>query len=416
MSILRLAIAGSVDDGKSTLLGRLLHDTGSLRTDQVAKMTRIGADKGMALDLASVADGLKAEQEQGITIDVAYRYLNLRGRRLILADTPGHEQYTRNMFTGASTAWGSLLLVDAKRGLREQTRRHASIAALLGHDTVVFCVNKMDAVDNDPARYQALADECQALGERLGFKHLHILPISALTGDNVVTRGALTWWEGDTLLDVLTALEPAARAQPAQVASVQAVMIEQSEGQTRRLLALRFAGGPIAVGDRLFAGVHARPVTIKAIYSGGASVTSVASNRDALVELDEEIDLTRGDWLQREPQTWTKTLSPVVCWLGERPGRVGEKVVLRHGDRWVKAQITDASQPVDLAELCYHSTQQSLESNSIGRIHLRLAQPVPAASFADDPVSGAMVLVDPATRQTLAAGVIAPIPGLETTA
>lgn len=415
MNILRLAIAGSVDDGKSTLLGRLLHDTGSLRTDQVDKMTRIGADKGMALDLASVADGLKAEQEQGITIDVAYRYLNLRGRRLILADTPGHEQYTRNMFTGASSAWGSLLLVDAQRGLRQQTRRHASIAALLGQDTVVFCINKMDAVGNDAERYQRLADECAELGRRLGFACVEILPISALTGDNVVQRGDLDWWHGPTLLDILIGLKPQPRARQANYLSVQGVLTDQSNGRTRRLLAVRFSGHPIAVGDALFAGTSQRPVRVKALYSGGHEVDQITAHRDGLVELEQEIDLARGDWLQRHICPWTRSLSPVVCWLGERPGRVGEKVLVRHGDRWIKAQISGAGQPVDLAQLCYHSTQQSLESNSIGRIQLRLAQSVPADDFACDPISGALVLVDPATRHTLAAGVLAPIPGLEAT-
>ena len=413
MSILRVAIAGSVDDGKSTLLGRLLHDTGSLRLDQVEKITKAGASKGMDLDLASVADGLKAEQEQGITIDVAYRYLDLDGRRLILADTPGHEQYTRNMFTGASTAWASLLLVDAKRGLRDQTRRHASIAKLQGHQTLVFLINKMDAVQYSESKYNSLAAQCQQLANQLNVSRAIILPISALTGDNVVHPSEhMTWWTGTTVLDVLKNLERPSRARTATTLSIQSVLTQQVEGATRRLLAVRFDGPPLHQSQELSTS-SGRIVTLKSIYSGGQEVTVIDADQDALIELNEEVDIARGDWLFTQAETLSKAAHPVACWFAEKTGRIGQKVLVRHGHQWLKAVISEASDSVDLGSLCYHTDRPPLQANSIGRIGMKFAKALPFGEFQHDRVSGSMILVDPESRQTLAAGVLAPIPGVE---
>lgn len=404
--ILRIAIAGSVDDGKSTLLGRLLHDTGSLRLDQVSKMKKIGADKGLEIDLASVTDGLKAEQEQGITIDVAYRYVDLDGRRVIFADTPGHEQYTRNMFTGASSAWASLLLVDAIKGLRDQTRRHSAIAALQGHQHLIFCINKLDALDYSKERFDELAQQCTNLATQLGVKHIQILPISALSGANVVTpHPSLDWFDGPTLLDSLKTLSAVTDETGATPISIQSVLTEQSEGRTRRLLSLRFGGANIQVGDTLTTQSGAKVRVVQA-YASANSVQFLQADHEGLIEIDQEVDLTRGDWLFRAEPELADTLDLTLCWLSESSGQVRQKVSVRHGDRWLRGRIIQASPALDLAKLCYHDHYESMMPNSLHRVQIKLGQSVPSSPFKTDPISGSCVLVDPTTNQTLAAGVI----------
>lgn len=365
------------------------------------------------MDLASVADGLKAEQEQGITIDVAYRYLDLNGRRLILADTPGHEQYTRNMFTGASTAWASLILVDAKRGLRDQTRRHASIAKLHGHEAIVFLVNKMDAVDFSESRFNELANQCHELAKQLQISKPVVLPISALSGDNVVQPSSnMTWWSGSTVLDVLTGLERQHKAASAASISIQVVLIEQSAGRTRRLLSVRFDGQGLYRGQSLTT-QSGRKVTVAHLYSGGQAVDRIDREQDALIELVEEVDLTRGDWLFSAPTEFSKQMNQWSVGSQTTPAAWVRRF-------WYATAIVAKSRdpkresPVDLGSLCYHKEVQPLQANSIGRITLKFAQALPSVDFATDRISGSLVIVDPSTRQTLAAGVIAPIPGIET--
>lgn len=404
--ILRIAIAGSVDDGKSTLLGRLLHDTGSLRVDQISKMKKVGASKGLQIDLASVTDGLKAEQEQGITIDVAYRYLDLAGRRVIFADTPGHEQYTRNMFTGASSAWASLLLVDAVRGLRDQTRRHSAIAALQGHQHLVFCINKLDAVEYSQTRFEELAAQCQTLADQLGIKQITLLPVAALNGANVVERHpSLAWFKGPTLLETLQSLSAQATHNAPSPISIQSVLTEHDQGQTQRLLSLRFSGQPLKVGDAL-QDAHGNSLSIKRAFAGGQEVETLQAGLDALIEIDREVDLTRGDWLFRQPPELSNRLDVTLCWLGQQIGQTRQNVVVRHGDQWIRGRILEASPAIDLANLCYHESYESMTPNSLHRVQIQLAKSVPVSAFDQDPVSGSCILVDPVTDQTLAAGVI----------
>lgn len=405
-SILRIAIAGSVDDGKSTLLGRLLHDTGSLRVDQIDKMTQVGQSKGLAIDLASVTDGLKAEQEQGITIDVAYRYLDLDGRRVIFADTPGHEQYTRNMFTGASSAWASLLLVDAIRGLRDQTRRHAAIAALQGHQKLIFCVNKLDAMDYSQARFEALAAECQALADSLGIADISVIPLSALTGANVVApHPDLAWFQGPTLLQLLRELAPATSADVLGPISIQSVLSEQRNGHTRRLLAVRFAGRALTVGESLNT-AQGQEVRIQNAFSGGREVNQIEAGHDALIEIDREVDLTRGDWLLRRLEVFVDEIDVTLCWLDESASKPNQKVLVRHGDQWIRARLMNSGQRIDLARLCYHESDESIAPNELRRVRIKLAKAIPVSPFAVDRISGCCVLVDPRSNQTLAAGVV----------
>jgi sulfate adenylyltransferase subunit 1 len=407
---LRFLTAGSVDDGKSTLIGRLLLDSRAILADQLDGLERRAA--GAPIDLSLLTDGLEAEREQGITIDVAFRYFATRERKFIIADAPGHEQYTRNMVTAAAGSDAAVVLVDATKldlggdapALLPQTRRHALLAQLLRVPHIVFAVNKLDAVA-DPARAFALVRD--ALGEfaaAAGIVPAGIVPISALRGDNVTTPSGLAGYDGPTLLALLEQLpddvEPAHGSTLVPVQFVGADAGTGGAGQRSRVLWGRVARGSVAVGDALTIFPSGETARVAELHAAGSRVVSVAAGRSAGVVLDRQLDVSRGDWLAA-----TGTLHPAsrftatLAWLDTEPAVVGRKYWLRHGNRWLQGRIASVESRLDIAALEPHEAGQ-LAVNDIGEVVFETQQPIPVESFAEQRVAGALLVVDPATNRT----------------
>ncbi|MFE6287510.1 sulfate adenylyltransferase subunit 1 [Streptomyces sp. NPDC057877] len=390
---LRFATAGSVDDGKSTLVGRLLHDSKSVLTDQLEAVERASASRGQeGPDLALLTDGLRAEREQGITIDVAYRYFATPRRRFILADTPGHVQYTRNMVTGASTAELTVILVDARNGVVEQTRRHAAIAALLRVPHVVLAVNKMDLVGYEESVFAAITEEFGRLADELGLPGCTPIPVSALAGDNVVDRSPrMAWYQGPALLEFLESVPVGgARADAPARFPVQYVI---RHGEVRQY-AGQLVSGTLRVGDRVT--VHPSGVTseITGIDVLGEEVRAAYAPQSIGVRLADQRDIARGDMLTAgvDAPTLTQDVRAAVCHLAERPLRVGDRVLLRHTTRTVKAIVKDLGGAGELA------------ANDLGRAVLRTAEPLALDDYAASRRTGAFILIDPSDGATLTAG------------
>ena len=420
MDILRFATAGSVDDGKSTLIGRLLYDSKAIFEDQLEAVERTSRDRGTGYtDLALLTDGLRAEREQGITIDVAYRYFATPRRRFILADTPGHVQYTRNMVTGASTAQLAVVLVDARNGVVEQTRRHAAVAALLRVPHVVLAVNKMDLVDYAEPDFAAIAEEFTGYAASLGVPEVTAIPISALAGDNVVEPSAhMDWYGGPTVLEHLETVrvghDLAGPAQPAGSAPgparfpVQYVIRPQSaEHPDYRGYAGQIASGLLRVGESVTVLPSGRTTTISAIDALGEPVEAAWAPQSVTLRLADDLDVSRGDLIAptASAPAVTQDVLATVCHLHERPLTVGERVLLRHGTRTVKAIVKELPYRIDLSQgLAHHSAPVALEVNDIGAVRLRTAEPLPLDSYADSRQTGSFLLIDPADGTTLTAG------------
>ncbi|MER5438024.1 GTP-binding protein [Streptomyces sp. NPDC002790] len=385
---LRLATAGSVDDGKSTLVGRLLHDSKSVLADQLESISRTGTP-----DLALLTDGLRAEREQGITIDVAYRYFATPRRRFILADTPGHVQYTRNMVTGASTAELTIVLVDARHGVVEQTRRHAAIAAMLRVPHVLLAVNKMDLVGYEESAFAAIASEFTTHADGLGIPTVTAIPISALAGDNVVDPSArMDWYGGPTVLEHLETV-PTTVASPSAPTRfpVQCVI---RHGESRHY-AGQLASGTLRVGSAVTVHPSGRTSTIAGLDVLGTPVDEAHAGTSLTVRLSDELDVSRGDLItpsaDRAP-TVTRDVRAAVCHVADRPLRVGQRVLVRHTTRTVQAIVKSLGDAVELT------------ANDLGRVALRTAEPLALDAYAAVRPTGSFLLVDPSDGTTLTAG------------
>jgi len=410
--LLRFITAGSVDDGKSTLIGRLLYDSKTIFEDQLDSIEEASAQRGTdGADLSLLTDGLRAEREQGITIDVAYRYFATPKRKFIIADAPGHIQYTRNMVTGASTADLAIILVDARAGLLEQTHRHSFIAHLLGIKHMVVCVNKMDLVGWKEERYEEIVDAFRSFSSRLDIPDIRFIPISALQGDNVVDASVNTpWYDGPTLLNHLEQVHVAAdrNLQDCRF-PVQYVIRPQTDAHRDfRGYAGRVTGGVFKVGDKVLALPSGIASRVKSIAIGEAPVEQAFPPQSVVMTLEDDIDLSRGDMLVREnnqPES-TQDLDVRVCWLSDRPMRPGAKFELRHTSREVKAVVKEVVYKLDINTL--HRMEDDLEvgMNDIARMRIRTSAPVLVDDYRRNRATGSFILVDPTTRLTVAAGVI----------
>jgi bifunctional enzyme CysN/CysC len=412
-SLLRIATAGSVDDGKSTLIGRLLHDTKSIFEDQMASIEATSVKRGDEhTDLALLTDGLRAEREQGITIDVAHRYFATPRRKFVIADTPGHIQYTRNMVTGASTANLALLLVDARKGVLEQTRRHALLSSLLRVPHLVLCVNKMDLVDYDQAIYDEIREEFTAFAAKLEITDLGFVPISALEGDNVVERSSnMPWFEGQPLLGQLEEVHIASdRNLVDNRFPVQYVIRPQSaEHRDYRGFAGSVVGGIFKQGDEVMVMPSRRTSTISRIDTPDGPVEQAFPPMAVTMLLDDELDISRGDMICRptnQPSA-NRRFEAMVCWFDETSHlRTDVQYQLKHTTRWVAAEVEELRYRLDVDTLHRDLDADTLEVNDIGRIALHTTSPLFFDEYRLNRTTGSFILVDPATDLTVAAGMI----------
>jgi bifunctional enzyme CysN/CysC len=412
MELLRFATAGSVDDGKSTLIGRLLYDTKSIFEDQLEAVERTSRDRGDEhVNLALLTDGLRAEREQGITIDVAYRYFATPKRTFIIADTPGHIQYTRNMVTGASTASLALVLVDARNGIVEQSRRHAFLASLLRVPHVVLCVNKMDLVDYDEAVFNRLKDEFRNFATKLDIGDLSFIPISALKGDNVVHRSEnMPWYEGSSLLHHLEDVHIASDRNLIDVRfPVQYVIRPQSSAYPDyRGYAGAVAGGVMKPGDEVLVLESGLKTTIESIDTADGPVEEAYPPMSVTVRLKDNIDISRGDMIcrpQNQPQA-TQDVEAMICWLTDQPLKVGGMYAVKHTTRSVRAQVRDIEYRIDVNTLHRDETADTLSLNEIGRIKLRTTKPLFVDEYRRNRTTGSFLLIDESTGSTVGAGMI----------
>ncbi|OAR22834.1 sulfate adenylyltransferase [Streptomyces sp. ERV7] len=411
-TLLRFATAGSVDDGKSTLVGRLLHDSKSVLTDQLEAVEAASAKRGQeAPDLALLTDGLRAEREQGITIDVAYRYFATPRRRFILADTPGHVQYTRNMVTGASTADLALVLVDARNGVVEQTRRHAAVAALLRVPHVVLAVNKMDLVGYEEKVFAAIAEEFTTYAGELGVPEITAIPISALAGDNVVEPSAhMDWYGGPTVLEHLETVPVShdLTGCHARLPVQYVIRPQTAEHPDYRGYAGQIAAGTFRVGESVTVLPSGRTSKISGIDLLGESVDVAWTPQSVTLLLDDDVDISRGDLIvpSGDAPATTQDVEATVCHVADQPLAVGHRVLLKHGTRTVKAIVKDIPSRLTLDDLSLHPHPGQLAANDIGRVKIRTAEPLPLDSYADSRRTGAFILIDPADGTTLTAGMV----------
>jgi bifunctional enzyme CysN/CysC len=409
--ILRIATAGSVDDGKSTLIGRLLYDSKAVYEDQYAAIER--ASKGDYVDLALLTDGLRAEREQGITIDVAYRYFSTPRRTFILADTPGHVQYTRNMVTGASTADLAIVLVDARKGMLEQSRRHAFLASLLRVPHLVVAVNKMDLVDWSQETYEAIRDEFSAFAARLDVPDLTVVPISALHGDNVVGRSEKApWYQGSSLLHHLEHVHVASDRNLVDVRfPVQYVIRPQSDAfHDYRGYAGTVASGVLRPGDEVQVLPSGLTTTVAGIDGPRGPVDQAFPPMAVTVRLADDLDVSRGDLICRPgnvPQP-TQDLDALVCWMAEEPLRPRQRLAVKHTTRTVRAMVKELTYRLDVNTLHRDVEAGELGLNDIGRVKLRTTQPLFVDDYNRNRVTGRFILVDEATNATVGAGMLPP--------
>jgi sulfate adenylyltransferase subunit 1 len=420
-NLLRFITAGSVDDGKSTLIGRLLFDSKGIFADQLAAVSRAKHKRtvGDTIDLSLLTDGLEAEREQGITIDVAYRYFATPKRKFIIADTPGHEQYTRNMVTGASTADAVIILVDvSKVKLREdggvdlliQTKRHSTIAHLLQIEHVVVAVNKMDLVNYDQDVYERIVKAYQAFARTLGIKDVKTIPLSALAGDNVVEQSEkMPWYQGPTLIELLEDLSVYEESHAAAFRfPVQLVARHNGhEANDFRGYMGRIEAGSVSVGDQLVVQPSGQSATVKEIVTFDGPLQTARVGQSVTIVLEEYVDVSRGDLLASaaQPATLLKQVSADVCWLSEEPLDLRRKYWIKHGTRQTAAKVTKIDSILDINTQHRHDANV-LKLNDVARIALTVQQPLAADAYADIRATGAFILIDEVTHQTVAAGMI----------
>lgn len=410
--LLRFTTAGSVDDGKSTLIGRLLYDSKSIFEDQLEAVEASSARKGFDyVDLSLLTDGLKSEREQGITIDVAYRYFATPKRKFIIADTPGHIQYTRNMVTGASTANLALILIDARKGLVEQTYRHSFIASLLKIPHIIVCVNKMDLVNYSEDIFDKIVEEYKAFSSKLEVSDIQFVPISALAGDNVVNRSEnMTWYQGATLLHMLeTAHIESDHNHIDSRFPVQYVVRPQSkEYHDFRGYAGRVAGGIFRPGDDVVVLPSGFQSKVKEIYTGNEVLEEAFAPMSVTITLQDEIDISRGDIIAKpnnHPQS-EQDIDLMLCWMNQRPINLNTKFFVRHTTRDVKGVLKEIQYKLDINTLHRVENVDQLVMNDIARVKIRTAQPLFFDSYRKNRITGSVILVDEGTNETVAAGMI----------
>jgi len=412
MDLLRFATAGSVDDGKSTLIGRLLYDSKSIFDDQLDAVERTSRDKGFDYtNLALLTDGLRAEREQGITIDVAYRYFATPKRKFIIADTPGHIQYTRNMVTGASTADLALVLVDARAGIVEQTRRHAFLVSLLRVPHLVLCINKMDLVGYDEGVYDAVREEFLGFATKLRIPDLSIIPVSALVGDNVVTRSAnMPWYDGPSLLHHLENVFVSSDRNLVDARlPVQYVIRPQSDTyHDYRGYAGQIAGGVLKPGDEVLILPSGMTSRIASIDTADGPVPEAFAPMSVTVRLTDDVDVSRGDMIARphNAPAAMQDIDAMVCWMADKPLAPRDRLLIKHTTRTVKAAFKDLQYRLDVNTLHRDETATGLARNEIGRVQLRTAQPIFADSYSRNRLTGGFVVIDEASNATVGAGMI----------
>ena len=410
--LLRFITAGSVDDGKSTLIGRLLHDSKSIFEDQFSAITKTSEKRGMAaVDLSLLTDGLQAEREQGITIDVAYRYFATPKRKFIIGDTPGHEQYTRNMVTAASTANLAIILIDARKGVLTQTRRHTYIASLVGVPHVVLAVNKMDMVDYSQEKFDAIVADYRAFAAQLGLHEVACIPLSALSGDMVVDRGTnLDWYQGPTLMELLenvvidNDLNTTDFRYPVQwVCRPQTEEFHDFRGYMGRI-----ESGEIAVGEEITILPSGRTTRIKEIVTYDGKLQRAYAPQSVTLTLTDEIDISRGDMFVKKdsPPTVAKEFGAMLCWLAEAPLDKNRKYIIKHTTRMVKCLFSSVDYRVDVNTLEQHETA-TLNMNDIARVVLKVQQPLVIDHYLPDHGTGSFIVIDEATNNTVAAGMVA---------
>ncbi len=411
MNLLRFTTAGSVDDGKSTLIGRLLFDSKSVFIDQMEAVEKSSQRKGLErIDFSLLTDGLKDEREQGITIDVAYRYFATPARKFIIADPPGHIQYTRNMVTGASTADAALILVDARHGVVEQTRRHSFLAGLLGIPNIMVCINKMDLVDFSEEAYQAIVETYASVQAAAGLQHVAFIPISALLGDNVVDPSPhMPWYAGPTLLRHLETVEV---ARPEATSDfrfpVQTVIRPHSDAHHDfRGYAGRVASGQIRVGDVVSVQPSGLQSHVDQILLGDTSLTVAHTGQSVAITLTEDVDISRGDTLvagaaprlESSPQA-------TLCWLDNQAQRPGAKYIIRHGSADARAMISQVDGVLDILALEFQAPEGPLSTNSISQVQLKTTKPLVMDAYRQNRITGSFILVDETSGATVAAGML----------
>jgi sulfate adenylyltransferase subunit 1 len=410
--ILRFTTAGSVDDGKSTLIGRLLYDSKSIFEDQLEAVEASSAKKGFDyVDLSLLTDGLKSEREQGITIDVAYRYFATPKRKFIIADTPGHIQYTRNMVTGASTANLALILIDARKGLVEQTFRHSYIASLLKIPHIIVCVNKMDLVDYDETIYDRIVEEYKAFSSKLEISDIQFVPISALAGDNVVNRSEKTpWYQGATLMHMLETvhIESDYNHIDSRFPVQYVIRPHSKEYHDFRGYAGRIAGGIFRPGDEILVLPSGFTSKIKSIHLGEQKIEEAFAPMSVTMTLEDEIDISRGDVIAKpnnHPQT-EQDIDLMLCWMNQRPVNLNTKFYIRHTTKEVRGVLKEIQYKLDINSLQRIDDAQQLTMNEIARVKIRTAQPLAFDGYRKNRITGSVILIDEGTNETVAAGMI----------
>lgn len=411
MNILRFITAGSVDDGKSTLIGRLLYDSKSILADQLEALEQQSKNKNDdGIDLAIITDGLRAEREQGITIDVAYRYFATPKRKFIIADAPGHTQYTRNMITGASNSELIIILVDARNGVTEQTRRHSIIASLLNIPEVVVAVNKMDLVGYNEEVFNNIKQEYEEIAKRLGLKSVHYFPISAFVGDNIVnTTEAMPWYKGNSLLDFLETVEISKDNYDQPRFQVQYVIRPQTEAlHDYRGYAGEVISGTYRKGDAIIVEPEGITTKLSKIEYNGEEVAEAKAGDPVVLHIEDDIDISRGDYFAKqgaEPQQG-QDIEAIVCWMDKRELREGNKYLLQQRSKLVKAIVKEIEYKIDVNTLNQTEGVESVKLNEIAKIRLKTASPLVYDTFQSNPPMGSAILIDETSNATVGAVMI----------
>lgn len=412
MNILRFITAGNVDDGKSTLIGRLLYDSKSILADQLEALEQQSKNKNDdGIDLAILTDGLRAEREQGITIDVAYRYFATPKRKFIIADAPGHTQYTRNMITGASNSQLIIILVDARNGVTEQTRRHSIIASLLNIPEVVVAVNKMDLVGYAEDTFENIKREYETVAKRLGLKSVHYFPISAFVGDNIVnTTEAMPWYKGTSLLDFLETIEISQNSYKEPRFQVQYVIRPQTEAlHDYRGYAGEIISGTYRKGDAIVVLPEGISTKISKIERNGEEVAEAKAGDPVVMHVEDDIDISRGDYFvseEAEP-TQSQEVEAIVCWMDKRALKEGNKYLLQQRSRLVKVVVKEIAYKIDVNTLEQEEEVESVKLNEIAKIRIKAAAPLVYDAFTDNPPMGSAILIDETSNATVGAVMIA---------
>ena len=412
MNILRFITAGNVDDGKSTLIGRLLYDSKSILADQLEALEQQSKNKNDdGIDLAILTDGLRAEREQGITIDVAYRYFATPKRKFIIADAPGHTQYTRNMITGASNSQLIIILVDARNGVTEQTRRHSIIASLLNIPEVVVAVNKMDLVGYAEDTFENIKREYETVAKRLGLKSVHYFPISAFVGDNIVnTTEAMPWYKGTSLLDFLETIEISQNSYKEPRFQVQYVIRPQTEAlHDYRGYAGEIISGTYRKGDAIVVLPEGISTKISKIERNGEEVAEAKAGEPVVMHIEDDIDISRGDYFASEEAepSQSQEVEAIVCWMDKRALKEGNKYLLQQRSRLVKVVVKEIAYKIDVNTLDQEEEVESVKLNEIAKIRIKAAAPLVYDAFTDNPPMGSAILIDETSNATVGAVMIA---------